>query len=49
MKRVALALTMFASSSLGFTEREYQDAFTQWMSQHKMEFAPEEFFYRWVC
>jgi C1A family cysteine protease len=37
---------MFASSALGFTELEYQNAFTQWMSQYKMEFAPEEFFFR---
>jgi len=46
MKRVSVALTMFASSALGFTELEYQNAFTQWMSQYKMEFAPEEFFFR---
>jgi len=46
MKRVALAVALFATVSFGFTELDYQNAFTQWMSQHKMEFSPEEFFLR---
>jgi len=46
MKRIALAVALFATSALGFSEVEYQTRFTQWMQQYKMEFTPEEFFYR---
>jgi len=46
MKRIALAVALFATSALGFTELDYQNSFTTWMSQYKMEFAPEEFFMR---
>jgi hypothetical protein len=45
---MSLALAMFASSALGFTEMEYQNAFTEWMSQYDMQFAPEEFFFRYA-
>jgi C1A family cysteine protease len=41
-----LLVALFAVSALAFTEGEYQQTFTAWMTKHEKNYAAEEFFTR---
>jgi C1A family cysteine protease len=45
--KAVLAVLLCLGLASAFTEREYESAFTQWMSKFEKAYAPEEFFHRY--
>lgn len=46
MKAILLVALLVGLAAASFTEEQYQDAFTQWMSDFNRVYASHEFFHR---